>query len=348
MTRFFPLARGFTVYSGFGPRAGGFHAGTDFGREGGSGGLPIYACQAGTVLYAGAASGYGGPDPAGWLVIDSTDAEGGGCAEYGHLVREVGVGEHVQAGQRIAYINPDTGSNGGVPSHVHLSVMPGGYNPATKIDPLPWLGQAAYPAEQPTGGTVSAQLVVTPGLGGNPNGSQLVDVGGALPNSVIRDAGYRGRAWYLARPNGSYGDGNATAARLLEAQGMGHDMYLNYERDAPTWMTEGWQAGVDAGHWIVDRVAELRNGGVQGIRVVALSADAHMSAGDLDQVVAACGAPSPWPGRWPAASTASWRRWTASTPRASPTSTGSAAPRLICARGCRCTSATTTTTPSAA
>jgi len=144
----------------------------------------------------------------------------------------------------------------------------------------------AAPIPAPTGGTVSAQLVVTPGLGGNPNGSQLVDVGGALPNSVIRDAGYRGRAWYLARPNGSYGDGNATAARLLEAQGMGHDVYLNYERDAPTWMTEGWQAGVDAGHWIVDRVAELRNGGVQGIRVVALSADAHMSAGDLDQVVA--------------------------------------------------------------
>jgi len=37
---------------------------------------------------------------------------------------------------------------------VHLSVMPGGYNPATKIDPLSWLGQAAYPAEQPPGGTV--------------------------------------------------------------------------------------------------------------------------------------------------------------------------------------------------
>jgi len=284
--RFFPLARGYFIASPFGPRDGGFHAGTDFGREGGSGGLPIYACQSGTVLYAGAASGYGGPDPAGWLVIDSTDAEGGGCAEYGHLVREIGVGEQVQAGQRIAHINPDSGSNGGVPPHCHLSIMPRGYDPATKIDPLPWLGQATYPAEQPTGGAVSAQLVVTPGLGGNPNGSQLVDVGGALPNSVIRDAGYRGRAWYLARPNGSYGDGNATAARLLEAQCMGHDVYLNYERDAPTWMTEGWQAGVDAGHWIVDRVAELRNGGVQGIRVVALSADAHMSAGDLDQVVA--------------------------------------------------------------
>jgi len=150
VSRYFPLARGYFIASPFGPRDGGFHAGTDFGWLGGSGGLPIYACQAGTVLYAGAASGYGGPDPRGWVVIDSTDAEGGGCAEYGHLVREVGVGEQVQAGQRIAHINPDSGSNGGVPPHCHLSIMPRGYDPATKIDPIPWLGAAAYAAETPT------------------------------------------------------------------------------------------------------------------------------------------------------------------------------------------------------
>ena len=48
-------------------RDGSFHAGTDFGRAGGSAGMPVYACQGGTVIYAGAAQGYGGPDPLdGW------------------------------------------------------------------------------------------------------------------------------------------------------------------------------------------------------------------------------------------------------------------------------------------
>ena len=93
--------------------------------------MPVYAVQAGTVIYAGAAQGYGGPDPAGWLVIDSSDAEGGGCLEYGHIVREVARGDHVQAGQRIGHINPSSVTNGGVAPHLHLSDMPRGYAPAT-------------------------------------------------------------------------------------------------------------------------------------------------------------------------------------------------------------------------
>ena len=31
---------------------------------------PLYARASGTVIHAGAAQGYGEPDPAGWLVID--------------------------------------------------------------------------------------------------------------------------------------------------------------------------------------------------------------------------------------------------------------------------------------
>ena len=68
------------VTSPFGPRDGGFHAGTDFGFPGGSG-RPVYACASGTVIHAGAAQGYGGPDPAGWLVIDHPAEVGGGCTE---------------------------------------------------------------------------------------------------------------------------------------------------------------------------------------------------------------------------------------------------------------------------
>jgi putative chitinase len=144
-TRFFPVGSGYVITSPFGPRDGGFHTGVDFGWPGGSSNKPVYAVQSGTVIHSGAAQGYGGPDPAGWLVIDSSTSEGGGCVEYGHIVREVEPGAHVTAGQRIAHINPSSNSNGGVAPHLHLAVMPREYNPSTKMDPLPWLGDAQSP-----------------------------------------------------------------------------------------------------------------------------------------------------------------------------------------------------------
>ncbi len=119
----------------------------------------MYAVQAGTVIHAGGAQGYGGPDPAGWLVIDSTDDQGGGVFEYGHIVRDVSVrvGSKVAAGQRIGSINPDSATNGGVAPHLHLSYMPSEYNPAAKQDPIPVLVGALDPgapteSTQPPGG----------------------------------------------------------------------------------------------------------------------------------------------------------------------------------------------------
>lgn len=147
--RFWPLAAGRIITSPFGPRSGGMHTGVDFGWPGGSAGQPVYAIQAGTVIFAGAAQGYGGPDPAGWLVIDSTDAEGGGCLEYGHIIREVALGARVAAGQRIGRINPDSGTNGGVAPHLHVSDMPYAYNPATKQDVMPRLAGAREPGQPP-------------------------------------------------------------------------------------------------------------------------------------------------------------------------------------------------------
>ncbi|WP_259443602.1 M23 family metallopeptidase [Rhodococcus sp. DMU2021] len=147
--KYWPLKRGFMITSPFGQRAGGFHAGTDFGWEGGSANLPVHAVKGGTVIYAGAASGYGGPDPAGWIVIDHPTEDGGGVSEYGHIIREVQVGQRVEAGQRIGRINPDSRTNGGVAPHLHLSVMPYEYNPSRKLDPVPWLDGALYPGEDP-------------------------------------------------------------------------------------------------------------------------------------------------------------------------------------------------------
>ena len=150
MQRFWPLGPGRIVTSPFGPRAGGFHYGTDFGFPGGSGGRTLYAIQSGTIIYAGAAQGYGGGDPAGlagWLVIDSSTDQGGGLLEYGHIVRAANlkVGSTVVAGQAIGVINPDERTNGGVAPHLHLSDMPGEYNPTAKQDPMLRLAGALDP-----------------------------------------------------------------------------------------------------------------------------------------------------------------------------------------------------------
>lgn len=150
--RYWPLTTDRRVTSPFGWRGSEFHTGVDFGRDGGSGGMPVYAVQSGTVIHAGAAQGYGGPDPCGWLVIDSDDSQGGGVWEYGHIRRlpDIRVGSKVVAGQQIAVINPDVNTNGGsardpIAPHLHLSYMPREYNQKAKADPLPRLAGAKEP-----------------------------------------------------------------------------------------------------------------------------------------------------------------------------------------------------------
>lgn len=144
MTHYWPLERGHIVTSGFGARWGGTHWGTDFGRDGGSGGMPVYAVQGGTVVHVGPASGFGQ-----WVVVDHPTEDGGGTTVYGHIVPEVGLGQRVEAGQRIARINPDQNTNGGVAPHLHLEwhrfvwTQPG----PNRLDPLLMLDGALFPGE---------------------------------------------------------------------------------------------------------------------------------------------------------------------------------------------------------
>lgn len=149
-SRFWPLERGRIVTSPFGPREGGFHYGVDFGFPGGSGGRKVAAISDGIVKFVGAAQGYGGPDPHGWIVVESND----GTWEYGHITRlpNVVVGSQVSAGQVIATINPDRRTNGGTSAHLHLSWMPGKYSPSNKLDPMPLLAGSKDPDMK--GGTV--------------------------------------------------------------------------------------------------------------------------------------------------------------------------------------------------
>lgn len=146
VSRFRPVVKESYVSSPFGPRWGTQHRGTDFGLAGGSHGMPVFAAQAGRVRFSGAASGFGGPDPAGWLVLEHAD---GSNTVYGHIIREVAHGAWVEAGQRIARVNPVKGpGNGNVDPHLHFEVHPRGWAQGSQIDPIFWLGDAPSPGSE--------------------------------------------------------------------------------------------------------------------------------------------------------------------------------------------------------
>lgn len=151
---YYPLQQGFVVTSPFGPRWGANHWGVDFGYPGGSGGLAVYAVKSGTIVHSGSAAGFGQ-----WVVVDHPASNGGGATVYGHVIPEVRVGDFVRAGQRIARINPDSNTNGGVAPHLHLEWHRYVWTPNTadRLDPWPRLTGAAYPGTHtPPEDTVTA------------------------------------------------------------------------------------------------------------------------------------------------------------------------------------------------
>ncbi|MEJ6019886.1 GH25 family lysozyme [Corynebacterium sp. H113] len=137
-----PVDEGFVVTSGFGPRWGTHHWGTDFGLDGGSGGKPIYAVKDGTVARVGPASGFGQ-----WIGIDHPATNGGGETIYGHIIPEVTLGQQVSEGQRIGRINPDSRTNGGVAPHLHLEWHRYTWTPPgpDRLDPMTKLAGAKWP-----------------------------------------------------------------------------------------------------------------------------------------------------------------------------------------------------------
>ena len=128
-----PVDKGFVVTSGFGARWGTTHYGTDFGVNGGSGGYPVYAVKDGTVTASGPASGFGQ-----WVNVDHPASNGGGLSVYGHIIPEVRVGQQVSEGQRIAHINPNSATNGGVAPHLHLEFHRFVWSPPgpNRLDPM--------------------------------------------------------------------------------------------------------------------------------------------------------------------------------------------------------------------
>jgi murein DD-endopeptidase MepM/ murein hydrolase activator NlpD len=110
------------ITSGFGPRWGRLHAGTDFGAPIGT---PVYAASHGTVVAAGAANGFGK-----WVKLAHP---GGVTTVYGHISAwRVSVGQAVQAGQLIAYSGNEGRSTG---PHLHFEVR----QHDVAVDPVPFL-----------------------------------------------------------------------------------------------------------------------------------------------------------------------------------------------------------------
>lgn len=197
-TRLWPLPRnGYTLTSGFGPRWGAHHSGLDLAAPDGT---PFYACQAGTVQYIGTATGYGQ-----WIVIDSSDDEGGGCVEYGHMwnafATGLKVGDRVEAGQLIGYIGSNGQSTG---PHLHITVWERGYG-GRRIDPEVWLQGAGFPGESATPPPAKEAPTVIYGIDVS-NHQGNFDFAGAkaegftfATHKVTEGTGYRDPYWARAR-----------------------------------------------------------------------------------------------------------------------------------------------------
>jgi murein DD-endopeptidase MepM/ murein hydrolase activator NlpD len=109
--------------SGFGYRWGRLHAGEDFAVPVGT---PLGSMSTGTVVYAGAMSGYGN-------MVDVRYWDGT-VSRFGHMSSvSVRVGQHVAPGQVVG-LSGNTGHSTG--PHLHLEIHPRG---GAAVDPLPWL-----------------------------------------------------------------------------------------------------------------------------------------------------------------------------------------------------------------
>lgn len=118
-SRFIWPTAGHKINSGFGQRSDGFHAAIDIGVASGT---TVKAAAAGTITYAGWASGYG------YLV--KIQHSGGYETRYGHNSRLlVKVGQQVTQGQAIAY-SGNTGNSTG--PHLHFEIRKNG----TALNPL--------------------------------------------------------------------------------------------------------------------------------------------------------------------------------------------------------------------
>ena len=141
-----PLANGsYRIVSGFGPRAGKLHAGTDFAAPRGT---PIRAASAGKVIVVVCNAGNGNCDVdgginvggCGWYVDIQHDS--GIVTRYCHMLRKpsVIVGQQIPAGHPLGVVGSSGNSSG---PHLHFEVHKTGKGKRASngnaINPVPFL-----------------------------------------------------------------------------------------------------------------------------------------------------------------------------------------------------------------
>lgn len=198
----YPFTGYHPVTSPYGPRSGGFHAGTDFGwnvDEGQS--FPVCASAPGRVVYY-ADEGQGG----GRTMTVAHD--GGEQTRYYHLDHPVeGVGADVARGQVIAM----SGATGGVAPHLHFQIHTAS---GATVDPMavlvPW-DESPEPVPAPpwqddnTEGTDMYWMrgddgrmgavfedrvdVFNPNTYGPPAGASILGVGNDVFNYIVQSRG---------------------------------------------------------------------------------------------------------------------------------------------------------------
>ena len=262
-----PVEKGFIVTSGFGPRSGGYHYGTDFGLAGGSGDKPVFAMKAGTVTRSGPASGFGR-----WVTIDHPASNGGGATVYGHIVPEVTAGQSVREGQRIGRIDPNRATNGGVAPHLHAEWHRFSWAPPgpDRLDPMTKLAGAAWPGE--TAPTPPKE---------EPKGMTVIDFSAAYPSpSAVKAAGHTGVMLYVSPARDSWMGGKKITRQVVDGyKNAGIDIAVVWQYGAGNVRDSDVMRGHDGG--IADaRAAEakLKEVGLDGHPVffaVDFHADTH-------------------------------------------------------------------------
>lgn len=193
----YPFAGTWPVSSGFGPRGGGMHTGTDFAIPSG---VEILAANDGQVIYVAYEAGGAGNT----VTIAGAD---GWQSRYHHLERwAVEYGQPITAGELVGWCD-STGASSG--PHLHFEIRS---DPGTPVDPLPILeadaGHTPDPEPEPEPAPEDDVMYVA--------------IGDALMGRVACtvDGGYRVGEFFTG-PDGGFGipedalDWNAAPGRGL-------------------------------------------------------------------------------------------------------------------------------------
>jgi murein DD-endopeptidase MepM/ murein hydrolase activator NlpD len=161
-----PMAPGsYTISSGYGMRGNEMHKGVDYAATKGT---PIYAAYDGTVVAAGAASGFGQ-----WIILDhqlpsesAIDKLNKVSTVYGHMYPDgvlVHTGAIVTRGQHIANVGANGAATG---PHLHFEVWPGGrLTGGHAVNPTLYLAEFAGAGGQgdiKTGGELKGKTITYP------------------------------------------------------------------------------------------------------------------------------------------------------------------------------------------